>query len=249
MPTNARRERHNVRVTPRRARQALIVALIAPALLLSGCGSDSKDKPKAKPSVDLPTGNVTVPPQISLTEAGTALKFGQPARVTFEPNTHRGSVLSLTVLSVQTGRIADFAAYQLDPRTKRSRPYYVRVLARNIGTGDLSRSAVPLLAVDNRDTLIQPSTFNNDFAKCPSLPLPAGFGPKKAYRGCLVYLVPSRGTLVKMSFRPLQTFEPITWDGTIQPAPTQKTKKKTSKKPTKKPSKKPTAKPSKKGTS
>jgi hypothetical protein len=236
MPTNAPRAGHNVRVTPpRRARKALIVALLAPALLLSGCGSDSKDKPKAQPSVDLPTGHVTVPPEINLTEAGTALKFGQPARVAYEPNTRRSSVLALTVVSVQTGRIADFAAYQLDPRTKRSRPYYVRVLVRNIGTGDLSRSAVPLLAVDNHDTLIQPSTFNNNFAKCPSRPLPAGFGPKKSFRGCLVYLVPSGGTLVKMSFRPLQAFEPITWDGTIQPAPVKKTKKK---QPDKKPSKK-----------
>jgi len=199
---------------------------MAAALLLSSCGHDSKDKPKAQPSVDLPTGDVSVPPGITLTEAGTALKFGQPARVAYEPNTRRSSVLSLTVLSAQTGRITDFAGYQLDPRTKRSRPYYVRVLARNIGTGDLSRAAVPLLAVDDRDTLIQPSTFNNHFAKCPSLPLPAGFGPDQSFRSCLVYLVPSGGTLVKMSFRPLQAFEPITWDGPIQPAPRIKAEKK-----------------------
>ena len=32
----------------------------------------------------------------------------------YEPNTQRSSVLALTVDSVQTGRISDLAAYQLD---------------------------------------------------------------------------------------------------------------------------------------
>jgi hypothetical protein len=235
MPTNASPEGHNVRVRPpfRHARTALIATLIAPALLLSGCGGDNgSDKPKAEPSVDLPKGDVKVPEGITLTKAGTALKFGEPALVAYEPNTKRSSVLSLSVDSVQQGRMVDFAAYQMDANTKKSRPYYVRVNVKNVGTGDLSRSAIPLFAVDNRNTLIQPSTFNNHFAKCPSLPLPSAFGANKAVRGCLVYLVPNRGTLVKMSFRPLQAFEPITWEGTIQPPPTTKkdSKKKKGKK-------------------
>ena len=139
--------------------------------------------------------------------------------VAYEPNTRRKSVVSLTVESVQTGRISDFASYRLDDRTKNSRPYYVRVSVKNVGSGDLGGAAVPLLAVDNKNTLIQPSTFNNTFAKCPSLALPAAFTTDKSVRGCLVYLVPDKGTLVKMSYRPLQAFEPITWDGTITPAP------------------------------
>ena len=80
--------------------------------------------------------------------------------------------------------------------------------------------------MDSRDTLIQPSTFNNNFAKCPSNALPAGFVANKSVRGCLVYLVPDGGTLTEMSFRPLQAFEPITWDGTIAPAELTKAQKK-----------------------
>lgn len=219
IPTNPSRGGHNVGVTPRRrARTALLATLLVPALLLSGCGGDGDSKPKAEPSVDLPKGDVEIPEGITLAKAGTELKFREPAVVVYEPNTSRNSVLSLSVDSVQLGRIADFAAYQLDDRTRKARPYYVRFTVKNVGTGDLSRAAVPLLAVDNRDTLIQPSTFNNTFAKCPSLPLPAGFAGGKSFQGCLVYLVPEAGTLVEMSYRPLQAFEPITWKGTIQPA-------------------------------
>ncbi|HSK33981.1 MAG TPA: hypothetical protein VK903_10890 [Propionicimonas sp.] len=223
MPTNPRREGHNVRVTPRRrARTALLSSLLVPALLLSGCGADDEAKPTAEPSLDLPKGDVEVPDGITLTKAGTELKFREPAVVAYEPNTTRNSVLSLAVDSVQAGRIADFADYQMDARTRKSRPYYVRYTVKNVGTGDLSRAAVPLLAVDNRNTLIQPSTFNNTFAKCPSLPLPAAFTGGKSFQGCLVYLVPDAGTLVQMSYRPLQAFEPITWQGTITPAVTKK---------------------------
>jgi PBP1b-binding outer membrane lipoprotein LpoB len=212
-------EGHNVRVTShRRARTALLAALLAPALLLSACGGESKGKPNVQGSTDLPRGNVKVPDGITLTKAGTALTFGEPAVVAYEPNTQRSSVLSVTVNSVQAGKIADFAAYQLDERTRRSRPYYVRTTVKNIGTGDLSGAAVPLLAVNNTNALVQPSTFtSSSLAQCPSTALPAGFVAGKAYQGCLVYLMPDAGSLVEMSYRPLQAFEPITWKGTILP--------------------------------
>ncbi len=218
-------ERHNDDVTPRRAHRAhraplaVLATLAALVLVLAGCGTDEpKAEPSASPSVDLPTGSVEVPTGVSLTKAGTTLDFGQPATVAYEPNSRRSSVLSVTVNSVKAGRIKDFAAYELDARTKASTPYYVRVTVKNVGTGDLSRAGIPLLAVDSRDTLIQPSSFNNTFDKCPSTPLPAGFVADKQVRGCLVYLVPAGGTLTEMSFRPLQAFDPIVWQGTIEPA-------------------------------
>lgn len=212
--------------------RAAVAFLLASALLLTGCGADDQGgEPRAKPSVQLPTGHVDVPSGIDLTEAGTTLGFGESATIAYEPNVKKSSVLQMAVLGVQTGRIADFAAYQLDQRTRTSTPYYVRVKVKNVGEGDLSRSAVPLLAVDTRNTLIQPSSFNNRFEKCPSTPLPAKFTGGKSARLCLVYLVPKGGKLTEMSFRPLQAFEPIVWRGDIQPA---KEKKKASKKQQKK---------------
>ena len=206
----------------RRARTALLVAALAPTLVLAGCGgsdgSTARKPAAATPSVDLPTGDVKVPSGVTLTKAGSELTFGQVALVAYEPNTQKSSVLSVRVDSVQTGSISEFSGYQLDARAKQSRPYYVRYTVRNAGTGDLGRSPVPLLAVDARNTLIQPSSFNNTFTRCPSVPLPTTFGPGKVQRGCLVFLVAGNGRLTEMSYRPLQAFEPITWKGTIAPA-------------------------------
>lgn len=218
MPTITPREGHNVPVTPlSRAHKALVATLLVPALLLAGCGTDGEAQPKADPSADLPTGNVDVPDGVELTEAGTELKFAEPATVAYQPNTQRSSVISLSVDSIQEGRIADLAAYQLDDRTRKSRPYFVRVTVKNLGAGDLSRAAIPLLAVNDKDTQFQPSSFNNTFAPCPSVPLPAGFVGGKSVSGCLVYLIPLGGKLVEMNYRPLQAFEPITWQDTILP--------------------------------
>ena len=239
MRPNTGRERHNDGVTPRRAHASLAV-LATLALVLTGCGEDKPaSKPAASESTDLPTGNVKVPEGVTLTTAGTTLQFGEAATVAYEPNSRRSSVLSLSVSSVKTGQLKDFAAYDLDKRTKASTPYYVKVTVKNLGTGDLSRAGIPLLAVDSRNTLVQPSSFNNTFAKCSSTPLPAGFVGGKQMRGCLVYLIPDGGTLTELSFRPLQAFEPIVWQGTVEPAVVKKAKKpkkgaKTSKKNTKK---------------
>jgi hypothetical protein len=234
MATKQAADGHNVRVTrlalPLRARATFIALLVAPALVLSACGADDAKKPSAEPSVDLPTGNVEVPEGVTLTKAGTALKFGETATVAYEPNSKRNSVLELTVDSVQTGKISDLAAYQLGPDTKKSRPYYAKIRVKNVGTGDLSRSDIPLFAVDSTNALVKPSGFYTPFKKCPSTPLPAGFTAGKSVSTCLVYLVPPGRSLVEMSYRQIQTFEPITWKGTITPAPT--------KKPTKKPAKK-----------
>ena len=70
---------------------------------------------------------------VTITEPGTELDFGAAATVAYEPNPRRGSVLSLAVSSVRQGRISDFAAYQVDAATKKSRPYYVRGVVKNVG--------------------------------------------------------------------------------------------------------------------
>jgi hypothetical protein len=209
---------------PPRARTAFVAVLLAPALALSACGTDSEKKPSAKPSVDLPTGNVDIPEGVTLTKAGTELAFGETATVAYQPNTQKSSVLELTVDSVQTGRIPDLAAYQLDAESKKSTPYYARVRVKNVGSGDLSGAAVLVYAVDTSNALVQPVSFNNTFAKCPSTRLPAGFTEGKSAAVCLTYLLRPGQRLVEMSYRPLQEFAPIVWKGTIKPAPPVKNK-------------------------
>jgi len=211
--------RHNVRVTPRPPRLPVLAAvLVAVSLVLAGCGG-SAEKPKhsaaAKPSVTLPTGDVTVPSGVKITPPGTELSFGQGATVAYEPNSKRNTVLQLTVKKVRRARISDLSAYVLDKRARRSTPYYVNVTVHNKGTGDVGRTDVPLWLVDQGNTLIHYSGFTNKFAACPSTTLPRKFGPGASLRTCLLYLVPKHGHFTAMSYRPLQAYEPITWTGKV----------------------------------
>lgn len=168
----------------------------------------------------LPTGNVNVPPGITLTKAGTELKFGETATVAYEPNAERNSVLELTVKAARQGDIADLGSYVLDERTKASTPYYVDVAVKNVGDGDVGQTPIPLWAVDGSNTLIQASSFTNAFPKCPSTALPTTFAPNAVTETCLVYLVPDHGALTGVSFRPLQAFAPILWKAAVAPPKT-----------------------------
>jgi hypothetical protein len=227
---------HNVRVTHHAHRVSLrapalrwSALLVVTALALAGCGG--AEKPTTKPSVTLPTGNVNVPAGVTLTKAGTQLKFGEKATVAYEPNSERNTVLELTVASATQGTIADLGTYVLDDRTKASTPYYVNVSVKNVGDGDVGQTPIPLWAVDDANTLIQASSFTNAFARCPSTPLPTTFAPNATVTACLVYLVPDQGKLTGVSFRPLQAVAPIVWTGTIEPAATPTPPKKKKKTP------------------
>jgi hypothetical protein len=81
----------------------------------------------------------------------------------------------------------------------------------NLGHSDLSGAAVPLYLQDQRDVLLQASTFTARFQPCPSRPLPAGFTHGKRTSVCLVYFVPDHGSLQALSFRPTEAFRAITW--------------------------------------
>ena len=107
----------------------------------------------------------------------------------------------------------------------RSRSYSVQ----SPSNSDLSRSVAPIYAVDSANSLVQAVSFNNTFTKCPSTTLPAGFTNGKSAALCLTYLVSTGRSLVEMSYRPLQQYEPITWKGTIAPAITKAPKKTTKK--------------------
>jgi hypothetical protein len=219
---NRPRAVHNVRVThpARRATLRFAVLLVVASAVLTACGGGNGEKPTTKPTVTLPTADVNVPAGITLTKAGTQLKFGQKATVAYEPNSQRNTVLEMTVTAAAQGTIADLGSYVLDDRTKSSTPYYVHVTVKNVGDGDVGQTPIPLWAVDDKDTLIQASSFTNSFSRCPSTPLPTTFAPNATINACLVYLVPEQGKLTGLSFRPLQAVAPIVWTGTVTPPAT-----------------------------
>ena len=76
--------------------------------------------------------------------------------------------------------------------------------------------------------------FTSSFTKCPTEPLPKKFKPGKTHDTCLVFLSPNKGTLEGVSYRPVESFDPIEWRGQVE-APVTKTKQsKKSKKGSKK---------------
>ena len=59
-----------------------------------------------------------------LTDQGSKLSFGDTGTVIFESTQSKGTVLRLTVKSVQRGRLSDFKGFILDDIYKKNAPYY-----------------------------------------------------------------------------------------------------------------------------
>lgn len=230
-----------------RVRRSAAVAgsLLVATGLLAGCGSSPKPHPKAAGSPSAPSASampsVKVPSGVTLTKQGSTLKLGQSATVPYQPNAKQSTVLQLTVSKVKAVSMKAFRGYQLDSRTMASTPYFVTVGVKNVGKGTVGGQHVPLWAVNQSNVLVDYSTFSNQFAKCPSPPMPAKVRPGTKFKTCLVYLIPSHGRLTQISYRPQESFRPIVWPYV---APKPKPKPKPSKKASAKPSGKPSAKPS-----
>lgn len=226
-PARAAPAVQNVRVIRLAFRPVLATtAALVAALVLAGCGGGATPQAKATQTPANTETQVPVPDGVTLTAYGSELKFGDAATVAYAPNDKRKSVLALTVLSAAKGSISDLSGYALEDRTKASTPYYVRVSVKNVGTGDVGRTPIPLFLVDTRNTLISASSFTNTFKKCPSVPLPTTFGPNASMSTCLVFLAPDHGTMTAVSFRAVQANAPILWKGVVKVPAVKKTKKK-----------------------
>ena len=205
--------------------------LAVPALALSACsGDDSSAEPtdpttSAEPS---PSTSVEVPEGQELTEPGTQLTFGDTATVAHDAK-GEATVLKLRVDSAEQGSLEDFEGFDLDdPYKKRGNYYYVRVMVKNAGKDTVGDVPVPLWGISGENTLLQAVEFKSSFAKCPTEPLPAKFGPNDTFKTCLVFLSPDKGKLQGVSYRPTEQFVPIEWRGPVEmlPKPKKTDKKK-----------------------
>ena len=209
-------------------RTALAVLGPVAALVLAGCGggagsstptagSDSSPTSTSPPgsSSSNPTGSPY--PQavegVTLTAQGSRLKLGQVAKLMWKPNQKTVGVVAMSVTRLQKMPISAFSDWRLDAATRRSTPYFVHATVRNLGRSNLSGKPVPLYLLDQRNTLLQASSFQAEYAACPSRPLPPKFTRGKKTSVCLVYFAPAHGKLVAVSFRPAQDFQAITWRG------------------------------------
>jgi hypothetical protein len=197
------------------------VAVVASGALLAGCASDGSDAPDADAST--PTGAATsatpylpVPDGVALTEPGSQLTVGDHAVVAYKPRQDVVGALDIVVTALERTTIkAEFSAWQLTDAQKNSNPYFVRATVKNVGDTDLGGREVPLYIVNDQNVLVESTPFASSFEACPSTPLPAKFAPGAEADVCLVYLAPDHGDLVAVSFRPEETFNPITWTGDI----------------------------------
>jgi hypothetical protein len=219
---------HNGRVSRRTALPAL--GALA-ALALAGCGggsgsstpspggsdsaSTSQGSPSGPSSSPSATESRTVVDGVTLTAQGSKLKVGQTARVSWKPDQKTVGVIAVSVTKLTKMPISAFSDWRLNAATAKSTPYFVHATVRNIGRSDLSGKPVPLYLLDQRNTLLQASTFQASYAACPSRPLPAKFTRSKKTSVCLVYFAPDHGRLVAISFRPSQDFQAITWTGPL----------------------------------
>jgi hypothetical protein len=216
---------HNDRVT----RRVLPALAAVAALVLAGCGggsgsstpsaagTDSASSSQGSPSGPSPSASEsrTVVDGVTLTAQGSELKVGQTARVSWRPDQKTVGVIAVSVTKLVRMPISAFSDWRLNAATQRSTPYFVHATVRNIGRSDLSGQPVPLYLLDQRNTLLQASTFQASYAACPSRPLPAKFTRSKRTSVCLVYFAPDPGRLVATSFRPSQSFQAITWTGPL----------------------------------
>jgi hypothetical protein len=178
-------------------------------------GTSTGSSPRSSPtdsSATSPTGRVD---GVKLTPQGTRLKLGDTARVSWQPDQKRTGVIAVTVDGLFRVPISAFNAWRLDRDTRRSTPYFVHATVRNLGKSDLSQVPVPLYLLDERETLLQASTFRAKFTPCPSRPLPPEFKRGDKAEVCLVYFAPQHGKLAAISFRPSEDFDAITWTGQV----------------------------------
>lgn len=201
----------------------LLGAALAGALALGGCsGSDQGAQPETGGTPTAPVAStgatpyLPVPDGVELTEPGSQLAVGDHAVVAYHPRQEQVAALDIAVTRLERTSIKDFSAWQLSDAQRGSTPYYVRARIENVGDTDLGGRAVPLYVVNEDNVLLESTPFASSFQACPSTPFPEKFAPGDTARVCLVYLAPDHGDLVSVSFRPEETFNPITWTGDVE---------------------------------
>ena len=124
-------------------------------------------------------------------------------------------MLNVKVRKVVEADIKALQNWQLDAAGRGSSLYYVTMTVANVGDQDLSGQRIPLYVLDGANALVESSAFKKEFKPCSSPALPDGFVTGEKVTVCQAYLVPKRGTLVAVSFRPTEKFNPITWVGKV----------------------------------
>ena len=207
-------------------------AALAAAVLLPACtvgdgssgsgdggsgGTSATDGSSATPGSS-PAPYLPVPDGVVLTDPGSELGLGEVATVAWRPRPGRVGVLNIKVRKLVKADIKALKDWRLDADRRSSALYYVTVTVANVGDVDLSGRRIPLYVLGGAGMLVESSAFKTKFDPCPSRAMPDGFVTGEKTTVCQAYLVPERGDLRAVSFRPTDDFNPITWVGKVTEA-------------------------------
>jgi hypothetical protein len=193
-------------------RMAALLALTA----LSGCGGSTKTVTETTPKAAAQTTTEATTTEAATTEAaapaeapsqaggltamGTTLKLGQAAVIAYDDSSnHKKSRIEVTPQKIAKGTIGDFKNIDLDAGQKASTPYYVTMLVKNVGKGDLSGTdpASYIDGVDDRGQEQNEIIFFGDFDRCNS-DKAKSLKPGESYTSCLAYLIAGGGAIKGM---------------------------------------------------
>ncbi len=198
---------------------ALTVAL---TLALTGCSSGDDEPDDGGTSSPTETAAaepyLPVPEDVDLTEQGSTLAVGDTATVAYEPRQEQVAALEITVTSLEKATFDLFVGWELTGAIRSTAPYFVRAKVTNVGDTNLGGRPVPLYVVDGENRLIESSLFTGAFKPCEGASFPKKFKTGDSLKACMVYLAPGKGDLAAVSFRPTQEFNPIVWEGNVEPA-------------------------------
>jgi hypothetical protein len=186
---------------------AAILGLVA----LGGCGSSTKTVtekapvPAAQTDTAAATTEAAAPTAApaqsgGVTPMGTTLKIGQAAVIAYDDSSnHKKSRIEVTPQKIEKGKISDFKNIDLDAGEKASTPYYVSMLVKNVGKGDLSGTdpASYIDGIDDRGQEQNEIIFFGTFDRCNS-DKAKSLKPGESYKSCLAYLIPGGGAIKGM---------------------------------------------------
>lgn len=195
--------RHNGPMRTTSKAPVVVLGAVVAALALAGCGSST-----AKPKAQIVDG-------VTLTAPGTKLTYGQSAIVMGRSGAGASSPLAITVKSIKVVPVAQLARYGVASLKPAVTPYYVYVDVKNAGKHDLGGAAIPLYLQDSKNVLVNYNPIKGKFPTCPSQPLPRSFGAGATVSTCLIYLLAQSEPARLVSYRPIQTVDPITWSAPI----------------------------------
>jgi hypothetical protein len=166
-----------------------VATILAAALLVGACGSDSSSSQDTSTASPVPAATTPAPattaattpatttttPTAEVSAGGETMALGTRVvapYVVYGKNaaTQQNTTLGVTVLRIRKGRISDFKDFNLDAKQKQTVPYFVEVKYENLGKLKLQRFLLDPSIEDSGGQEYKPLNLivlSGTFKKCP----------------------------------------------------------------------------------